>query len=190
MTQLWSLELEGGAPIPPEELRPLLPLRRSLHELSLTLAESQLPEAGAVLARLEALQVLRIQIRSDPNAEKEETARRVDEFLTKIQNLRLSALHLKGAVPGTAGVALLSGWNSLEECVPEGGNDLPAELKRVTRTHEFRNRKGKKGPQTVPVFFRDANQVFRPGILGPDGNYVHWNELSGGIWMAGPHRKY
>jgi len=175
MKRLHSLTLHSDA----ENILPiLLPLKDTLRELDL-LSGSE-PQAGEVLKYFTQLQVLSLEC---PAHEKQ----KIDPFLKAIRHLPLRCLWLFNGQIGFKGEKILREWKSLQEIVlPE---DFPderfASLEQIQIPVQIFQKNGSRDLEMRKKFFRNSryNEQSRPFRLDADGNYIHWSELRGGIWV-------
>lgn len=186
MKQLKTLNL-WPSPTRETNLLPLiLPLKDSLRDLTIW-CEASPQEAAEVLKQFTSLQALDLHcFDSETN---------VDGFLNEIKHLQLRFLGFWLCEIGTEGEKILREWESLQEVILPW--NFPAErfqaLEKikipVMLVYYYRDPKtnyirtdGERKVQMCQKFFKEDHM--RPYRIDKDGNYVHWNEIHGGIWMS------
>lgn len=191
MKQLRTLNL-GPSPTGETDLLPvLLPLKDSLRDLTIWCKESP-QEAAEVLKQFTSLQVL------DLHCFDYET--NVDGCLNDIKHLQLRFLGFGSCEIGTEGEKILREWESLQEVILPW--DFPNErfqaLEKIKipvmlvyyyndpKTNSIRT-DGERKVQMCQKFFKEDyrggghSRLYR---IDKNGNYIHWNEIHGGIWMS------
>lgn len=186
MKQLRTLRL-WSSPTGDTDLLPvLLPLKDSLRDLTIRSEESP-QEAAEVLKQFTSLQAL------DLHCFDYET--NLDGFLNDIKHLQLRFLGFGSCEIGTEGEKILREWESLQEVILPW--DFPAgrflalekiKIPVMLATYD-KNQKEDSGRkvQMCQKFFKNdigGGEHSRPYRIDKDGNYVHWNEIHGGIWMS------
>ena len=181
MKQLRSLEL-NFSPSEEAHLLPLiLPLKDSLRELTIW-CETDPQEAADVLKQFTSLQVLTLECF--------DRSQNLDGFLNDVKNLQLRFLDLSDGEIGEEGEKVLREWESLQEVVLP--RDFPNERFRTLKKIKIpvmlvyydkkKETDGSRKVQMCQKFFKEAHM--RPYRIDKNGNYVHWNEIHGGIWMT------
>lgn len=191
MKQLRTLRL-WSSPTGETDLLPvLLPLKDSLRDLTIRNEESP-QEAAEVLKQFTSLQAL------DLHCFDYET--NLDGFLNDIKHLQLRFLGFGSCEIGTEGEKILREWESLQEVIlpwdfPAGRFQALEKIKipvmlvyyyKDPKTNSIRT-DGERKVQMCQKFFKNdigGGEHSRPYRIDKDGNYVHWNEIHGGIWMS------
>lgn len=186
MKQLRSLEL-NFSPSEETHLFPLiLPLKDCLRELTVW-CETPPQEVADVLKQFRSLQALTLECF--------DRSQNLDGFLNDVKNLQLRYLALSDGEIGEEGEKVLREWESLQEVILPW--DFPNErfqaLEKIKipvmlvyyykdpKTNSIRT-DGERKVQMCQKFFKE--EQYRPYRIDKDGNYVHWNEIHGGIWMT------
>ena len=176
MSQLQSLTLDDSGET--NVLPGILPLKNSLRELVVT-SESE-PHASEILKNFRHLQVLSLRVFDF-------RAKNMDGFLDEIKSLPLRCFWLPYGQIGANGEMVLREWGSLEEVMlPKDFSDERFEsLEKIQRPIQLSQKDGSKKIELRRKFFRDSllREMSRPYRLDAQGNYIHWSELSGGIWL-------
>lgn len=158
----------------------LMPLKDSLRELTVV-CKTPPQEAANVLKHFTSLQVLTVCCF--------DKTQNLDAFLNDIKHLQLRYLSLCTGEIGEEGEKILRDWESLQEVVlpwnfPDERFQALEKIKiPVMLVYHDKNQKPVDGRkvQMCQKFFKKAHVRFYR--IDKEGNYIHWNELEGGIWM-------
>ena len=156
----------------------ILPLKNSLREL--VLMSEQEPQAGEILKQFTRLQVLSLDCADFEN-------KNLDSFLREIHGLPLRCLWLAEGQIGQDGVDVLLSWDSLQEVMlPKGfSEELFSLLEKEEISVSLSQKDGSRREQRMKKFFRasSSEKMHRDYRLDAQGNYIHWAELHGGIFL-------
>lgn len=158
----------------------LMPLKDSLRELTVV-CKTPPQEAANVLKHFTSLQVLTVCCF--------DKTQNLDAFLNDIKHLQLRYLSLCTGEIGEEGEKILREWESLQEVVlpwnfPDERFQALEKIKIPVMLATYdKNQKEDSGRkvQMCQKFFKKAHVRFYR--IDKEGNYIHWNELEGGIWM-------